>query len=140
MRWPFQQYIGWLSALLMAICLVVCVVGFVVVTGCALPQQEDYQDPGVGLSGAAAVEKCRQDRYLPCGWVYDCGRTQWCVIWADRIGPYPVKLLETVESLYGSCSLADDARFRGTPICYYHCDGGKGCNAEDGCACLEAAP
>lgn len=98
----------------------------------------DYKTPAVGASAAAAVEMCRNNVDLPCGWVYQCGEFELCLPWEDR-AEIP-KLRETAESLYGQCSLSTDARFAGTPICWYQCPSARGCNAMSGCFCLEPAP
>lgn len=100
---------------------------------------DDYREPAVGLTGAAGVEACRSDRYKPCGWVYWFGSAEleFCIVWPDRIGPYPYKLLETAESLYGNAEISTDRRFSGAPVCHYQCPPMAGCNATGSCFCLE---
>jgi hypothetical protein len=98
----------------------------------------DYVEPATGLTAAGAVEQCRQNPLLPCGWVYQCGECELCLPWEDR-SEIP-KLLETAESIYGGCERSRDPRFSGTPLCHYQCPSATGCNATDGCFCLEPAP
>lgn len=109
---------------------------------CSLPSGEDYRDPAVGGSALAAVEMCRQDRNLPCGWVYwfDGAQIELCLPWEDRIGPWPVGLRASAESLYGASELSRDARFAGTPLCRYTCPPERGCNATGSCFCPDGAP
>lgn len=111
-------------------------------TACSPPEAADYKESGTGFSAAAAVAQCEADRALPCGWVFwfDGPQIEFCIVWEDRIGPYPVKLRESAESLYGSSELSRDPRFGGTPICYYQCPSARGCNSTGGCFCLEGAP
>jgi hypothetical protein len=112
----------------------------VVATGCSL----DYRDPVVGGQAAATLEHCRANRTEPCGWVYafaapadnELGRVELCVLWPDRIAPYPAKLLESAESLYGDAELSWHERFAGAPICRYACPSMMGCNAYGGYFCL----
>lgn len=99
---------------------------------------EDYYTPGVGLTAAGGVQQCRDNPYLPCGWVYQCGEAELCLPWEDRSPFY--KYQQTVESLYGQCELSQHERFAGTPLCYWQCPSSRGCNAFSGCACLEPAP
>lgn len=117
--------------------------------GCALPEGGDYKTAGVGNQAHALIESCRQDRYQPCGWVRACpsverdnelGVLEVCVVWPDRIGPYPVGLEQSLSSLYGDCPLSWHERFKGTPVCRYQCPSAMGCNAFDGCFCLDSAP
>ena len=99
----------------------------------------DYKEPATGLTGTGGVEQCRQNPLLPCGWVYQCGDdTEVCLPWADRGEIY--KLKETAESLYGDCELSRHPRFAGTPLCRYQCPSVMGCNAFNGCFCLEEVP
>jgi hypothetical protein len=101
----------------------------------------DYSSPAAGFSGVAVVEQCRQVIDLPCGWVYDCGdpAVELCLPWPDR-AEIP-KLKESAESIYGDCVLSNHPRFKGTPLCKYECPAiNAGCNAENGCFCLEESP
>lgn len=107
----------------------------------------DYRDPLVGGQAAAAVEQCKADRYQPCGWVRayvdverdnPLGVLELCVPWPDRIGP-PVGIERAMESLWGESVPSWDERFAGTPLCRWQCPTTKGCNAYDGCACLDGA-
>jgi hypothetical protein len=96
----------------------------------------DYKEPTTGLTGTGGVEQCRANPLLPCGWVYQCGReTELCIPWQDR-AQIP-KLREMAESLYGTCSLSEHPRFAGVPLCYYQCPSAQGCNAFNGCFCLD---
>ncbi len=109
----------------------------------------DYKEPAVGSQAYAAYEQCKKDRTQPCGWVYafpavekdnPLGVLELCIVWPDRIGPYPVRLLESAESLYGDAVLSWHERFAGTPLCAYRCLSASGCNAYDGCFCLDGSP
>lgn len=132
------------AALALMLAMAVLAALTVVAFGCSL--NHDYRDPLVGGQGVAAVEQCKQDRYQPCGWVYafpnverdnPLGVLELCILWPDRIGPYPYKLLETAESLYGDSEMSPHERFAGTPICRYVCPSIQGCNAYNGCYCLD---
>jgi len=99
---------------------------------------DDYRDPATGLTGAGGVELCRANPLFPCGWVYQCGERELCLPWDDRAEiPH---LREAAESLYGSCELSRHPRYAGTPLCRYVCPSEQGCNAFNGCFCLEPAP
>lgn len=98
---------------------------------------EDYKTPGVGITAAGGVQQCKDNPFLPCGWVYDCGDTELCLPWEDR-AEIP-KLKQTAESIYGSCEYASHPRFAGTPLCRYQCPSAQGCNSVGGCFCLEPA-
>ena len=111
----------------------------IALVACSLPGAGDYRDPGVGTLGLAGVEQCKQLPDLPCGWVYHCDAdVEYCLPWADR-AEIP-KLKEALESLYGRCELSADPRFSGVPLCRYQCPSAKGCNAYQGCFCLEETP
>jgi hypothetical protein len=101
-----------------------------------------YKEPAAGAGGAGAVELCRTNPLLPCGWVYWCGDSiELCLPWDDRAEIPHIK--ETAESIYGNCELSRDPRFNGTPLCKYQCPPtGPGCNAlsPGGCFCLDEAP
>jgi hypothetical protein len=106
----------------------------------------DYASAGKGNQATAALEDCRANRYLPCGWVHACpsvardneiGALEQCVLWNDRIAPYPVGLDRAMESLYGDCPLSWHERFEGIPLCRYTCPSVMGCNSYDGCFCLD---
>lgn len=99
---------------------------------------QDYKEPAVGLTGAGGVEQCRQNPLLTCGWVYQCGERELCMPWEDR-AEIP-KLREMAESLYGDCERSRHPRFAGTPLCRYQCPPAQGCNAFDGCFCLDEVP
>lgn len=125
------QFSRLLAALLL--CLAACVTA------------EDYKDPAVGGTALSAVEYCRANPELTCGWVYSFqdGAIEFCLPWEDRSPIY--KLRETAESLYGTSELARDPRFHGVPLCYWQCPPPpKGCNAKTvpigGCFCLTEAP
>lgn len=78
---------------------------------------------------AAEAIVCPTD-LINCGLVYVCeasagndlGHVEICVDDGD---------LEAAEAVYGSCE--PTPRHQG--LCYYHCDGGRGCNAFNGCFC-----
>lgn len=116
------------------------------IVACSLPDGGDYKTAGVGNQAQAALQKCKEDRHEPCGWVRACpnvpreneiGALEQCVLWPDRIGPYPVGLDRAFASLYGDCELSWHERFAGTPLCRYQCPSAMGCNAFDGCFCLD---
>jgi hypothetical protein len=121
-----QALLGW----------VLGAVAFRLLTGCVTA--DDYKEPAVGITALGGVEQCRQNPTLPCGWVYQCREVEICLPWVDR-AEIP-KLREMAESLYGDCELSRDPRFAGTPLCRYVCPSERGCNARNGCWCLEPAP
>lgn len=110
-------------------------------TACMVPDEGSLQDPAVGGTALEAVQMCRENITIPCGWVYTCGSMyEWCLPWEDR-AEIP-KLKETLESLYGDCEISGAARFAGVPICLYMCPPTvpKLCNCKTspgGCFCLD---
>ena len=105
------------------------------VCACAL----DYKEPLAGSTAAGGIEMCRENPLLPCGWVYQCANdTEWCLPWPDRA--LIPKQEQMLESLNGQCEVSTNPRFHGTPLCLYQCPSQTGCNAYNGCFCLDEVP
>jgi len=66
-----------------------------------------------------------------CGHVYACDATADNDLGQVEICVQNDTPIEDVEAQYGACEPTP----RHTGLCYWHCDGGAGCNALSGCWC-----